>query len=596
MARRATSSFTAASERGIAASSRILPDQYIILMSYFIWLISIVLLILVFVAPRLGDSWLRRVENLAARLAARKRTTLLVVAVAAILGRLAVLWLFPVPIPVVHDEFSYLLAADTFAHGKLTNPPHPMWVFFDTFHVLRAPTYMSIFPPAQGAVLAIGQLLGHPWIGVLLSMAVMCAAVTWMLQGWFPPEWALLGGVFVPLRFGLFTYWVNSYWGGAVAGIGGALVIGAFPRIVHQQRTRDSLLLGIGAAVLANSRPLEGFIFCLPVAIALGLWFFSKRSPALRITGPRVLLPVLCVLALTALFILYDNWRVTGSALLLPHALYIKQQCNCPLFAWQKPHPPMQYLNAQFDYYYNVGIRQQYVPTFTGWKHRSWVWVSAMWRFFFGGILSISFITLPWVLRDRRMRLLLVQFALSAAGLLTVVYLEAHYTAPLVATVFALWLQSMRHLRQWKVFGRPVGIGLSRLIVLATLVNIPFFLAQRARNAPTDAAPWSVARADVAKQLDARPGLHLVIVRYSPARTIENEWVYNAADIDHSKVVWAREIPGRDIKPLLDYYHDRSVWLIEADVSPPRLEPYHGETMRQSSNSSFEQSTKPAIP
>lgn len=539
-------------------------------------MVLIALVVGALVAPRLGDRWFTSAEKLASGVAKRKTLALLVVALTAIFARLALLWFFPVPVPAVHDEFSYLLAADTFTHGRLANPPHPMWIFFETFHVLQHPTYASQYPPAQGAVLAVGQLLGHPWIGVLFSIAIMTAAITWMLQGWFPAEWALLGGVLVLWRFGLFSYWVNSYWGGAVAAAGGALVLGAFPRIIHHQRPRDSLVLGIGAALLANSRPFEGFVFCLPVAIALAIWLFSRTSPRLGIVGPRVLLPVLCVLALTVLFVGYYDWRVTKNVFLLPEALALRQYENMHLFAWQRQKPPLYYSNAQFDYFYNIYLRERFIPSWAGWKHRSWEGVGGIWHLFLGSILSISFVTLPWVVRDRRMRLLLVQFCLSAAGLLAVIYLKRHYAAPLVATGFALWVQAMRHLRRWKLFGRPLGVGLSRVIVLAALAYVPFQVVRTIRNPQAGYEPWSISRARIVKQLDATPGLHLAIVRYAPDHIVHHEWVYNAADIDRSKIVWAREIPDRDLQPLLAYFGNRSVWLVEGDASPPRLQPYPG--------------------
>ena len=150
--------------------------------------------------------------------------------------RILLLPLLPVPTPGIHDEFSYLLMADTFAHGRLTNPPHPMWLSFETFHVNWFPTYSSMYPPAQGAALALGQVLGSPWIGVLISAAGMCAAVYWMLCAWIPVRWAFLGGVLTSLKLGLVSYWMNSYWGGAVAAIGGALVLGSVARLLKRAR------------------------------------------------------------------------------------------------------------------------------------------------------------------------------------------------------------------------------------------------------------------------------------------------------------------------------------------------------------------------
>jgi len=494
--------------------------------------------------------------------------TVIAVAVAAIVLRVALLWAIPVPVPRIHDEFSYLLIADTFVHGRLANPPHPMWLFFDSGNVLQHPTYASIFPPAQGAALALGQLLGTPWIGVLLSMAAMCAAVTWALQGWVPARWALLGAVLVLLRVHLCSPWLESYWGGGVAALGGALVLGAVPRLVRRPRASYAVAMGVGVALLANSRPLEGALFCVPIMVAIAAWLLSKRSPSLRITVLRVILPLGCILGVTLWFIAYYNWRVTGNALELPHMLYQREYINYPVFIWQSPGLPLHYSNPQLDDLFNGWVRH----TFRRSWQLEWKTCRDLWAFFLGGSLSIPLITLPWLVRDRRTRFLLIQFAFCALGLLSVYYFEPHYAAPLTATIFALLIQAMRHLRRWEIKGRPVGIFLTRLVVLLALARVAVLVGEAARNPATPW--WSLDRARIVKELDATLGRHLVIVHYEPDHFFDREWVYNGADIDGSKVVWAREIPGVNPEPLLEYFKDRKVWIVNADEQPARLQPF----------------------
>ena len=115
--------------------------------------------------------------------------------------------------------------------------------------------------------------------------------------------------------------------------------------------------MGAGAVLLANSRPYEGFLFCVPVGIAMIAWLCSSRSPALKVTGKRILLPLVGMLALTAVSLGYYHWRVTGNPLLLPHVLYNTEYINYRVLIWEKLHPPLQYANRQFELYFNVWLR-----------------------------------------------------------------------------------------------------------------------------------------------------------------------------------------------------------------------------------------------
>ena len=587
-------------------------------------------------------------EHRFAQLAKNKNVSLAAVGVATILARLALLPWLPVPQPGIHDEFSYLLAADTFAHGRLTNPPHPLWIFFDTFHVIQHPTYASMYPPAQGMILAIGKLLGHPWIGVLLSTAAMCVALTWMLQQWMPPNWALFGGVLVILRIGLLSYWMNSYWGGSVAALGAALVMGMFPRMLARSRLRDVFVFGAGVMILATSRPLEGFIFCAPVALAL-LWSSLRAAPAARrATAGRVVFSLASILVCVAGFTAYYNWRVTKNPLEFPYVIEQRDYLTSPVFVWQQAKPPIHYTNAQFESFYSEWAPSLYHTSWSGAENNSISTALQFWEFFLGSALSVPFLMLPWLLRDRRMRLPLIQFGISFLGLLAVVWFHPHYAAPLLATTILLVVQAFRHLRAWRYRGQRVGVAVVRLIGLFVVfmpivsflmvhwrsflgfwlpsvewlpprytlalivVALALILLALRNRGQTKLAPHTSVRfasleffllivfvwqASIEQQLahpmnfpDTRtdpslqglirqrlaslPGEHLVLVRYSARHDVHQEYVYNDADIDHSKTVWAREIPGEDLRPLLEYFQNRDVWVFEPDERSQSLYPY----------------------
>jgi hypothetical protein len=490
--------------------------------------------------------------------------------------RVALLPSLPVPTPGVHDEFSYLLMADTFAHFRLSNPPHPMWMSFETFHVNFFPRYASMYPPAQGFVLAIGEWFGNPWIGVLLSCALMCAVIYWMLLAWLPPRWALLGGVIAWLKFAVVSYWINSYWGGAVAATGGALLLGALARLIRRPGARDALLFGFALAILANSRPYEGVIFSLPAFVVLTRWLLRKSRSAFPLhTRWRVTaFPIAALLLPAGAFMAFYNHSLTGHALLFPNALNVRSYHTAPMFLFQKIKPMLHYNNQQFEDFYNGWEREEYDHSWESIKCLSWL---KSVRFFsayawWGTLLAIPALWLTF--RDRRMRLPVIALVLVAAATFAVVWSNAHYAAPATCIVILLYLQSLRHLRlmQWKNW--RWGAAFASASVLLLLANTTTAVMRKECDAFYWTCDGDISRLTIQRKLESLPGKHLVMVRYGDDHNIHDDWVYNGAEIDSAKVVWAREIDGEQDGKLFAYFQDRKVWLVTPDIDNTYLEPY----------------------
>ena len=559
--------------------SRLAPNLLLIFES--VQVIVVVTWIFVFQQRAIGSAEPRRFRAISRAFSslARRKTLSVVLSGASVLAmRVALIPLLGVPEPMWHDEYSFLLAADTFAHGRLTNPTHPMWKHFESFHIIQQPTYMSMYPPAQGLILATGQVLGHPWIGQLLATALMCSALCWMLEAWLPPAWALFGATLAVLRLGILSYWMNSYFAGSLTALAGALVLGALPRIRRHGRLRDAVVMGVGLAILANTRPYEGLVFSLPIAVAMLVGIVRQKRRTARTVMGRIVLPLILILAVTGAAMGYYFWRVTGDPLVMPYQVDRQTYATAPYFIWQHVRPEPLYRHAVMRDFYQGWEYHDYLSGMTplGYVRRLLYKVYVLWKFYAGPALTIPLLAFPCIFRDHKMRLPLVVAGFVAAGTLLAVWTGAHYVAAATGLFFLLVVQCMRHLQVWRWAGKPVGAALVRAVPAICAAMICLRLCAVLARAPIE-QPWprgNLKRAAILHQLEAGPDIHLIIVRYGPEHGSHIEWVYNRADIDGAKVVWARDMGEEQNQELLRYFSERRAWVFYADESPPRLEPY----------------------
>jgi hypothetical protein len=220
-------------------------------------------------------------------------------------------------VPVVHDEASYLLQAETFARGRWAMPRPPIPAFFEQFHVFVTPTYASKYWPGHGILLVPGIWFHAPGLvpillngaaAALLFMLVRRVANGWVavltLVLWIPLRGTLL---FRPSYFSENT--TSALW-----------LLGWFALLEWRESTRQRWLVVVAGCIawMTITRPLTGVAYAIPIGVVV------IRDVARSRDWHSLVRPALLALAVVALIPIWSA-RTTGNWRMTPYASYTKR-------------------------------------------------------------------------------------------------------------------------------------------------------------------------------------------------------------------------------------------------------------------------------
>ena len=454
---------------------------------------------------------------------------------------------YGIPIPTIHDEMAYLLSSDTFTQGHLTNPTHPFWEHFQTFHVFFQPTYQSKYPPAQGFFLAIGQkVFGEPIFGVWINMALSYGAIYWLFLSALSPFHAFLGTLFVVIQPNIATHWGHTYWGGGAALLGGILFFGGIRHSKKMITIGNTILLSLGLFILANSRPFEGcVIFIVSIPVLIGIFIKESAVQGRQKIVKNYVLPLCISGVIIITWILYYNKIITGDPLKYYYSNWDAKTATVDLIKRYKGSPQISVLQK----------------------------LDRLWQFFIGQYLCLAFIAFPFILRRKEY---IFEF-LSIIILLSISPFNSkawpHYLAPVAGIGYLIIYMGFYELLRIK---KVKNQNLPRT-VFVIIISFYFILTISGtyvlfENGPPRPYVGNLHfKKRIVSKLEMETGKDIVIMHYEKKHSIHEEWVYNRADIDGAEIVWARDLGREKNRRLFEYYNDRIVWALYPDSNPMKL-------------------------
>ena len=530
---------------------------------YVFFVFSFLFLALYFLRPKISLKFSEFIEKFSGQ--SDVRNYLLIAAFNVLLCCLIVL-INGIPIPQTHDEFAYLLAADTFLQGRIVNPTPFSPAHFEYFHILVKPVYAAKYPPLQGFLLAVGQLLtGYPVAGVWLSGVLSSLAVYWFLRYFFTRGWALYGAVlwiFAPLNM----LWLDSYWGAHAAVIGGALSLGAFFRFLKSADKKYLFVWGAGIFILLNSRLYEGAL--LTGILVLGCFFDALKNKKIGKTFYSSVAVFVLIGAANLLFVGFYNYQVTGDPLVLPYRMHHSQYHRTPLFVFEKldePKPDAPTIVGKLDEQWSKDFQERYrnwksalfstfsrIPIYLFWLARSPFLIA----FFLAGLFFAWRKT-----AENDWKIALSSLGLFTFGLVLTNFTGDRFVAPLIGIYIVLTTLGARivyrksgFLRLW-VWSLPLIVGIG---FLYGMIPVKSNSGQKPINPEN-----LMSRAEIENFLKSQSGKHLVFSETAESFPADARfYVYNRAGIENALIVWAHKLSEEENAALVQHFKDRNVWLL----------------------------------
>jgi hypothetical protein len=180
--------------------------------------------------------------------------------------------------PAYHDEFSYLLQAQTFLAGRLSWPPmriHPE--LFHQIHVLNEPTTASRYFPWTGLWMAPFVAAEKPYVGHWIAGALACGFFYRSMLRLLSAPWALCGGLLIAVSPGLAIF-SNLLLAHHPTMLALSAFLWSFLKLMDRPSGLWALVSGSFLTLAMLGRPMTAAGFALP----FGVWLVAQYLTGLR--------------------------------------------------------------------------------------------------------------------------------------------------------------------------------------------------------------------------------------------------------------------------------------------------------------------------